>query len=202
VTPALNAPAASPLDAEQLRILTQTRVLGKKLRFARGIALTNVVSLAFFGFVSVVIGLFSLSLPLVGLALIVLAVNEERGRRRLEALDTRAPKQLAWNQLALFLVVFVYCAHSAYVTWYGPDPLAVLSSQSGEISDTLDQLSQQMDGSVSDLGSWARVATVLVYGAALLASALVQGLTALYYRSLGSSVEALARAPEWARALD
>lgn len=198
----MNAPAASPLDAEQLRVLGQTRALGKKLRFARGIALTNVLSLAFFGLVSVLVGLFSLSLPLVGLALILLGVNEERGRRQLLALDARAPNRLAWNQLALFLLVLVYCAHSAYVTWYGPDPLAALSSQSAEIRDTLDQLSQQMDGGLSDLGAWARGVTVLIYAAALLASAAVQGLTALYYRSLRQSVETLAKAPEWARALD
>ena len=91
----MSEPTASQLDAEQLRVLAQTRALGKKLRFARGIALTNVVSLAFFGFISAVIGLFSLSLPLVGLALLLLAANEERGRRRLQALDTRAPNQLA-----------------------------------------------------------------------------------------------------------
>jgi hypothetical protein len=198
----MNEPTASPLDPEQLRVLAQTRALGKKLRFARGIALTNVVSLAFFGLVSVVVGLFSLSLPLVGLALLLIAANEERGRRQLQALDARAPNQLAWNQLALFLLVLVYCAHSAYTTWYGPDPLAALSGQSVEIRDTLDQLSQQMDGNVSDLGNWARGITVLIYGVALLASAVVQGLTALYYRSLRSSVDALARAPTWARALD
>jgi len=198
----LNAPAASPLDAEQLRVLAQTRKLGKKLRLARGIALTNVISLAFLGLISVVIGLFSLSLPIVGLALILLAVNEERGRRQLLALDPRAPNQLAFNQLALFLLVFVYCAHSAYVTWSGPDPLAALSSQSAEINDTLQQLTQQMDGSLSDLGSWARGVTLLIYLAALLGSAVAQGLTALYYRSLRSSVEALSRAPDWARALD
>jgi len=198
----MTAPAPSPLDAEQLRVLTQARTLGKKLRLARGIALTNVVSLAFLGFVSLVIDLFGLSLPLVGLALLLLAVNEERGRRQLLALDARAPNLLAWNQLALFLLVLVYCAHSAYVTWSGPDPLAALSSQSGEIRDALDQLGQQMEGSLSDLGAWARAATLLIYAAALLGSALVQGLTALYYRSLRSSVEALARTPEWARALD
>ncbi|MEO8177892.1 MAG: hypothetical protein ABI895_03575 [Deltaproteobacteria bacterium] len=198
----MNAPAPSPLDAEQVRVLIQTRALGKKLRLARGIALTNVLSLAFLGFVSVVIDLFSLSLPLVGLALLLLAFNEERGRRQLVALDSRAPNQLAWNQLALFLLVLVYCAHSAYATLHGPDPLAALASQSAEISDTLGQLSQQMDGDLSDLGAWARTVTLLIYGAALLGSAIVQGLTALYYRSLQSSLEMLARAPEWARALD
>ena len=39
----MNAPA--PLDEEQLRVLGETRSLSRKLRFARGIALANVVSL-------------------------------------------------------------------------------------------------------------------------------------------------------------
>jgi hypothetical protein len=197
----MNAEAASPLDAEQLRVLGQTRALGKKLRLARGIALSNVITLALLGFLSVLFSLLSLSFSLVGLALLALAYNEERGRRLLAALDARAPAQLALNQVATFALVLVYCAWSAYSAWFGPDPLAALTSQSAEIGDTLNQLSQQLDGGVSDLGSWARMAALLVYGLALLGSALVQGLTALYYRSLQPSVEALARAPAWARAL-
>jgi hypothetical protein len=198
----VNSPAASPLDAEQLRVLTETRALGKKLRLARGIALSNVITLGVLGLLSVIVGVFSLSLPWVGLGLIALAYNEERGRRGLAALDARAPRLLAVNQLLLLALVFVYCAWSAYSTWAGPDPLSVLTSQSSEISDTLDQLTQQAGGSVSDLGNWAKLGAIVVYGIALLASALVQGLTARYYRSLLPSVEALARAPAWARALD
>jgi hypothetical protein len=45
------------------------------------------------------------------------------------------------------------------------------------------------------------VAALLIYGLVAVASVLVQGLTALYYRSLGASLEALATAPAWARAL-
>ena len=198
----MNAPAASPLDAEQLRVLSETRALGKKLRLARGIALSNVITLGFLGFCSVIVGVFSLSLPWVGLGLVAIAYNEERGRRGLAALDVRAPRQLAINQLLLLALVCVYCAWSAYSTWSGPDPLAALTSQSSEISDTLDQLSQQAGGNLSDLGSWARLAAVAVYGIAFLASALVQGLTARYYRSLLPSLEALARTPAWARALE
>jgi hypothetical protein len=200
-TGATDTPAPSPLDAEQLRVLGQTRALGKKLRLARGIALSNVITLGLLGLLSVLFSLFSFSLSPVGLALLALAYNEERGRRSLAALDVRAPARLALNQVATFALVLLYCAWSAYTTWSGPDPLAALTSHSAEIGDTLDQLSQQLDGSVSDLGSWARLAAVLVYGLALLGSALVQGLTALYYRSLRPSVEAIARAPEWARAL-
>ena len=198
----MNAPAASPLDAEQLRVLNETRALGRKLRLARGIALSNVITLGLLGFLSLIVGLFSLSLPWVGLGLIAHANHEERGRRGRGARDARAPRQLAINQLLLFALVCVYCAWSAYSAWSGPDPLAVLTSQSSEISDTLDQLTQQTGGNLSDLGNWARLAAIAVYGIALLASALVQGLTARYYRSLLPSVEALARAPAWARALD
>src|SRR5699024_2390420 len=104
-------------------------------------------------------------------------------------------------QLLLFALVCVYCSWSAYSAWSGPDPLAALTSQSSEISDTLEQLTQQTGGSLADLGTWARLAAMAVYGVALLASALVQGLTARYYRSLLPSVEALARAPAWAKAL-
>jgi hypothetical protein len=196
----MSAPSASPLDEDQVRILTETRARGRKLRLASGIALVNVISMGLFALFSLLFDAVSLSLSPFALALALLTYNEWRGRRQLLALEPRAPFQLAQNQLLLLLLVAVYCAWNAYSAWVGPDPLAALAS--GELGDTLDQMSKQMDGNLSDLGNWARVASLLVYSAVLATSAVVQGLTALYYRSLQPTLEALARAPSWARALD
>ena len=190
-----------PLDAEQLRVLGETRALGRKLRLARGVALSNVIGLALVAFLSLSFDAVSLSLSPVGLALAFLAYNEERGRRLLAALDLRAPARLAQNQLALLGLVVLYCAWNAYSAWAGPDPLVALASQSSEVGDTLREVTEQTGTSFTELGSWARAVALLVYATVLGASVLVQGLTALYYRSLRPSLEAFARAPAWARAL-
>jgi hypothetical protein len=184
----MSAPAPDPLDAEQLRVLQETRRLDKKLGLARGIALTNAVGMALFAVLSLLGGLFSFSLSPVALALGLLAVNEERGRRRLQALEPDAPNLLALNQLALFALVLVYCAWNAYSAWVGPAQLSALAEQ-------------LLGGNLDQLDSLARVTTLFVYGAVLAASFVVQGLLALYYRSLRPHVDALARAPEWAKAL-
>ena len=197
----MSTEAVGPLDADQLRVLGETRTLGKKLRLARGVALTNVVSLAFFASSTLVLGAFSLSLSPVGLVLAALAYNEERGRRLLVAVDPRAPRRLAFNQLLLFALVVVYCIWNAYVAWTGPDPLDALASQSDSLNETLREVSSQTGESFSELGRWARMAALLVYGVVLAVSAVVQGLTAFYYHSLRASVEAYAAAPAWARAL-
>jgi hypothetical protein len=194
----MSAPAPDPLDAEQLRVLQETRRLDKKLGLARGIALTNAVGMALFAVLSLLGGLFSFSLSPVALALGLLAVNEERGRRRLQALEPDAPNQLALNQLALFALVLVYCAWNAYSAWVGPAQLSALAEQLPGLSDSLEQ---QLGGNLDQLDSLARVTTLFVYGAVLAASFVVQGLLALYYRSLRPHVDALARAPEWAKAL-
>jgi len=81
------------------------------------------------------------------------------------------------------------------------DPLDVLASQSDSLSETLRDVSSQTGESFSELGEWARMAALIVYGVVLAVSALVQGLTAFYYHSLRASVEAYAAAPAWARAL-
>jgi hypothetical protein len=198
----MNTPAASPLDPEQLLALAETRALTQKLRLARGIALMNALSLGTFAFLSLAFAAFDLGLSPMGLALAVLAWNEYRGRSGLIAADPRAPMRLALNQLALLGVVLLYCAWNAYATWTGPDPLQALSGQSAELSAALKQLNGGESGSsLDDLGSWVRSAALIGYGAAAALSVLVQGWTAHYYRSLRPTVEALARAPEWARAL-
>lgn len=192
---------AAPLDADQLRVLGETRRLGKKLRLARGVAMTNVVSLAFLASSTLVLGAFSLTLSPVGVALAALAYNEERGRRLLVAVDPRAPRQLALNQLALFALVVVYCVWNAHAAWTGPDPLDALASQSDSLGETLREVSSQTGESFGELGKWARLAALLVYGVVLAVSAVVQGLTAFYYHSLRATVLAFAAAPAWARAL-
>jgi len=197
----VTTPAPSPLDEAQLLALAETRQLTKKLRLARGVALTNVVSLACFAILSVGLGALEGTVSFVGLALGVLAWNEERGRAGLLAEDPRAPRRLALNQLLLLATVLVYSAWNMYVTWTGPDPLDALLQASPELSEVLKQTSSESGQSFGDLGGLARSATLVTYAAVAAGSVLVQGWTAYYYASLRRTVEALSRAPLWARSL-
>jgi hypothetical protein len=191
----------SPLDAEQLAALTETRALHKKLRLARGLALTNVVSLACCALLSLAFGAIALEVSAMGLVLGALAWNEERGRSLLILVDPRAPTRLALNQLLLLGVVLAYCGFRAYATWTGPDPLEALSGQSAELSAALTQLNEGAGQDISELGGWVRSAALFGYAVVAGISLLVQGWMAYYYQSLRPTVDALARAPAWTREL-
>lgn len=189
----------SPLDEAQLSTLAQTRAVRRKLRFASFIAASNVFGLGVCAVFSLAFGLFDSSLSPIGLALGALAWNEERGRRQLHAADVRAPRRLAQNQIALFAVVLVYCAYSAYAAWTGPSVVDALLLGHPELPDVLGEASG--GASVDEMSQWGRTAALFVYGAIAAGSLIVQGLTAWYYASLRPTVEALAATPRWAREL-
>jgi hypothetical protein len=195
----MNAPA--PLDEEQLRVLGETRTLSRKLRFARGVAFANVISLGAGSAISILSGVFGGSFSIFGVLLGALAWNESRGRSELAAAEPRGTRRLALNQLALLALVLVYCGHSAYLASSGPDPLQALAGQSAEVADVLKELQSQGGQDLDTLGGWVQTGALIGYAVVAALSALVQGLTAFYYSSLRGTVEALARAPAWARAL-
>jgi hypothetical protein len=191
----------APLDDAQVAVLETTRNIQRKLRFAGFIALSNVCALGFFAVISVLFALLDLSVPVVGLALGALAWNEARGWRGLRAGDPAASKRLALNQLLLLATVIIYCAVSAYQGYTGPSPLDAVMGADPSLPDALGQAASDVGTSMDELTQWGRVAALIIYGIVAVASVIVQGLTAVYYRSLGPSLEALASTPAWARAL-
>ncbi|HVZ37590.1 MAG TPA: hypothetical protein VG963_34450 [Polyangiaceae bacterium] len=196
----MNSSAAAPLDEAQLGVLGETRELTRKLKFARGVAQMNAVSLGVLAACSLPFELLDGSLPWMSLVLGALAWNEARGRKELLAAEPRALRRLAWNQIALLAFVLVYCAYGAYQTWKGGDPLAALSGQSAELGSALRDLGLD-SGQEGGIGALAKTGALIGYAVVAGLSALVQGLTALYYASRRATVEALARMPAWARAL-
>ncbi len=186
-------------DPEQLQALAEARTLYGRLRPARGLALMNVVGLASFAALSLAVDALELSVSVIGLALAALAWNEAQGRALLIASSPRAPARLAQNQLALLVVVLLYCSWNAYAAWTEPDPLEALMSQSAELGAGLGQLDPAASQELNEIGSWARSAAIVSYAVIAVVSVLVQGLMAHYYRSLQSTVDALSRTPAWAR---
>ena len=195
----VTSPAQAPFDEEQLRILAEARTLTKKLRVAQTLALLDVIGLTALGIVTLGIDALSLELSPIGLALLVLAYNEARGRSGLLALARGAPIRLALNQIALFAVVLAYCAWNAYATWTGPNPLETIAAQSGELTTALRQLDAAGGQDGATLWRWIRLGVLIGYGAVAAGSLVVQGAMAYYYRSLRRVVDGLARLPEWAR---
>jgi hypothetical protein len=100
------------------------------------------------------------------------------------------------------LAVLVYCAHSAYVAWTGPSLLDAVLQGHPELPEALgDGALGGVGTSVDELSEWGRVVALVVYAAIAVGSLIVQGLTALYYRSLATTVAVLSAAPPWAREL-
>jgi hypothetical protein len=194
-------PQQTPLDDEQLATLAKTRETVRKLRFARLIALSNVIGLGVFGVLSLLLGLLDMNVSLIGIALVGLAYNEDRGRRGLLVGDARAPRVLALNQVLLFVCALAYCGWNAYAAWTGPGLLDSVLRDHPELPQALGDAASQAGTSVDELAEWGRRMALIVYGAVALGSLLVQGLTLLYYLSLRPALATLAAAPEWARAL-
>jgi hypothetical protein len=197
----MNVQPPSPLDEAQLQVLAQARAVRRKLRFAGFLALSNVIGLATFAFLSLAFGLFELSLSPMAVALAVLAWNEARGRRLLLDGDARAPRRLAFNQLALLACVLVYCVYSAVTAWTGPSLLDSALLADPSLPDMLGGAADGAGTSLDELSHWGRVAALVIYGLVAFGSGAVQGLTALYYSSLKPTVAALAALPAWAREL-
>lgn len=197
----MSVQAPTPLDEAQLAVLGQARAARRKLRLASIIALSNVIGLATFASLSLALGLSEQSLSPMALGLGALAWNEARGRRLLLDADVGAPRRLAFNQLALLGCVLVYCVYNAVVAWSGPSLLDTMLQADPSLPGLLGDAASGAGTSLEELGRWGRVAALVIYGAVAIGSAVVQGLTALYYSSLEPAVAALAALPAWAREL-
>jgi hypothetical protein len=194
----MSASPPAALDPAQQALLAQRRELDKKLRLARGLSLTNVVSLAVFAFISLALSGAELEGVVVGFALATLAWNEHCGRSLLIAADLSASRRLAFNQLALMLVVLLYCGWKADAAWFGPNPVVALVERAPELSEVLQQVSTETGQSLDQLGGEARFAVVLIYAVVAALSALILGLMSYYYYSLRGTLAALARLPDTA----
>lgn len=180
-----------PLSPEQTRqIVAADRALAKLTSAAR-VASFNGITLAACAVLCLPFAVLSPASLIVAVALGAAAYVELKGRDRLRALDPEAANMLAFNQLAVLLGVYVYCAYSIYAALSGPS----ITEQLGEN----DALSSGMLGDVDEL---VQSATVLVYGVLIVLSSLFQGGLAYYYVRRGRALQAyLAETPAWILAL-
>lgn len=185
--PATASAMASPLSAQHLAQLDQAQLRRKKLNRAVMVASFNAWSFAILAVFSLLLGFFSLTSLLIGLALAGLAFNEFRGRRQLRQLLMHSTRTLGINQLICCILIAIYCSLSIYQTLTGPGVYAQAIEQSPDLADMLKPM--------EDLLQKAAIATyvlVFVLGVGL------QGLTAWYYFSRRRHLrDYVQQTPEW-----
>lgn len=190
-------PTARPLAAQgssgaftagHRRELERLRSKRRRIRRAAAVASFHGWSFAVFAGLSLLLGAFSLTSLLIGLALAVVACNELAGAKRLRQLDERAPRRLACNQLGLCAVLVTYASWSLYRTLAGPGPLDEALAAAGGQALPL----------VASLDRLQRLVSLALYGGLIVGSFLAQGLTAWYYASRTRHIrEFLNQAPDW-----
>ncbi len=192
VTDARARPTAAPrrdgsISPDQLQAITIARYQGRKISRAALVASISGWTMAFFGAVSVLFGLFSLPSFLVGLGLGVVAFIELRGAKGLRALDLTAPRTLALNQLGLIVVVTAYAGWGLVTALVGPGPYDEQIAAGGPIADSL-----------APIDHMRRVITVAVYAAVIGGSVLAQGCASAYYFSRRRHMtDYLKSTPKW-----
>lgn len=123
-----------------------------------------------------------------GAALIALAVREGRWATRLTRFETRAPRMLAVNQVALGVVILLYAAWQAYAAYRSTG----LSSGVEATGDA------RADALLADVGALTRRITIGFYGVVAVGGLLGTSLMALYYMRCTARLKPfLAATPTW-----
>jgi hypothetical protein len=171
-----------PLSARDLALIEQAferrRALGRAITLARA----NGVTLLATGLLCLPFAIFEPWLWLAAFALVASGFCELRGARLFRALDLRAPKWLATNQLVLLGAIALYCGLGIYNGLHTSSPIAELGDEYPDLSSQLKDLAQNLgsgEGALVDHGY--RVAVIGFYLAVLAACGLYQGLCAYFY---------------------
>jgi hypothetical protein len=179
--------SGSPLSPEHLRELELARARSKKIRRAAGVAMFNGWTVGGFAALSLLIGLFSLTSLLIGVALAAVTYNEFAGAKMLRRLDLRAPRRLALGQLGLCGVLITYALWSIYSLQTGPSSYEAALAAGGQGAALVGSIQQ-----------FEQAVTYAVYGGLIVGSILFQGGTAWYYFSRMKYVRAyVSETPPW-----
>lgn len=139
-----------------------------QVRTADRLATFNAWTLTVFGGGSLLFAFGSVTALVVGAALLVLAWVEFRGRAGLRRLEPEGLRLLGWNQIALFVLLAVYCLWS----------IRILRTRPPEALDTVASLAGLPVAALVGL-------LVLTYVVVVVVSVVLQGLAAWYYWSRG-----------------
>jgi hypothetical protein len=179
--------APSPLSAEQLRQLLEARVRAKRVRRCVVVATIDGWSVATFGALTLLLGMFSVVGWVLGGGMLAVACVELLTVRRVKQLEDAAARRLGWNQLALASLLLGYATWSLYNALYGPDPLAATIAQAPETAEM-----------IAPYSSLARMIGAAVYVTLAAVAVFAQGGTALYYFTRAKHIRAYReQTPAW-----
>jgi hypothetical protein len=162
--------ATGALTREQLAAFTQARVRGRKISRAATVAAVSGWTLAFFAFISLIGGVFSLTSLLLGVGLGIMAHLELRGSKGLRRFDETAPRRLAFNQIAIGAMIVVYCGWSIWEAVAGPGPYDSYLAQGGDTAEMIEPIAQLHTAMTSAF-----------YALLICVSVVAQGCAALYH---------------------
>ncbi|MBM4000145.1 MAG: hypothetical protein FJ297_11520 [Planctomycetes bacterium] len=152
---------------------------------------------AFNGWVSAILAVtaapFAMGDPIdavMTLVLVLVAVNEFRGRRLIRRLDPRAGRVLSWNQVGFLAMIVVYCLLAIHRGLSGESEISRQLRDYPELATVL--------GSTQELERIHRQLVFAIYGLTALFALLFQGGTAFYYFRSGRRLTRHVRTtPDW-----
>ena len=186
--PTAAAPIGGPgLSPEQLKQISDARLRAKKIRKGVSVALFDGWTIAIFAGLTLLSGLFSIVGLLLGIGMAAAAYIELTQAKKLKQLDPRAPAALAWNQVFLGSILFLYAVYSLWSIFSGHSAMNSELAKYPELS--------QFTG---DLDQLSKLIGLLVYGTLIAVAVFGQGGTALFYLSRRKHVDAYLReTPQW-----
>jgi hypothetical protein len=188
-------PPESPLTPQHLETVAAATRRARSLRAAGRLAMFNAICFGTFSAAGLLWFLGAMAFGeldwiagVMGVGLGAIAWNELRGRRLLLAFDTRAPRVLGWNQLALLALIVAYAVTMMCLHLAGPNPYEEAVQREPRLARVL-----------GDVGRMYRLLNVAVYGALIVATLIFQGLNALYYFTRARVLRNyLQQTPTWA----
>jgi hypothetical protein len=195
--------ALGPLSSQQVRELQRAAERLRRLRGATTLARVNGASLMVCAALCLPFAMLDASLLLVGMVLGVFGAVELWGGQRMRALDAGAPRVLALNQLAIFVVVALYCAVQIHGGLSGPSPYEAMTSAYPELGElTANGGAPDAEALGDSVDGIYRVAIVVFYLLLLAGAGAYLGVCAAYYLSRRRALtEYLDQTPAWVREL-
>jgi len=172
----------APFTPEQRQELEDAKARAGSFMGAARVASFNGWTFGFFAVVSILSGLTSIPVLLVGVGLAVVARNEFVGRTRILAYDPSAFELLWKNQVALMAIIVAYCLWAMTRSRLVSDP-------------SMQELNELMGDDFDEL---VRSLVTVAYIAVIGLTVIFQGLNARYYHVRIARLKAyLAETPQW-----
>lgn len=180
-------PALQPIAPEHVQAIAQARRQARKINRAASVAAFSGWTMAVFAIFSLLGGVFSLPTLLLGLGMSWSARVELRASAALRRFDITAPRRLALNQAALFIMFSMYAGWSIVQALTGPSPYADYLKAGDDVART-----------IAPIARLHVAVTIGFYAAVIVISAIAQGAAACYYLTRRGHVCAyLANTPPW-----